>query len=64
VQGWLVGSEGFSQTVSIAIVRAWVLSLVWIIWLVVVAWRMQDSEPDRLAEEGGDRHDATYTSSL
>jgi hypothetical protein len=41
VQGWLVGSEGFSQTVSIAIVLAWVLSLAWMIWLVVVAWRMQ-----------------------
>ena len=64
VQGWLVGSEGFSQTVSIAIVLAWVLSLVWIIWLVVIAWQMQDSEPDRLADEGEDRQDATYTSSL
>ena len=59
VKGWLVGSEGFSQTVSIAIVRAWVLSLVWIIWLVVVAWRMQDSESDRLADEGEDRQDVT-----
>jgi hypothetical protein len=42
VQGWVVGSEGFSQTMSIAIVLAWVLDLVWMIWLVVVAWRMQD----------------------
>jgi hypothetical protein len=53
VQGWLVGSEGFSQTVSIAIVLAWVLSLAWMIWLVVVAWRMQDSAPHRRADEGG-----------
>lgn len=52
VQGWVVGSEGFSQTLSIAIVVAWVLGLAWMIWLVVVAWRMKDSEPGRLADEG------------
>jgi hypothetical protein len=44
VQGWVVGSEGFSQTMSIAIVLAWVLDLAWMISLVVVAWRMQVSE--------------------
>ena len=44
-QGWVVGSEGFSQTESIAIVLAWVLSLVWMIWLVIVAWRMPDAGP-------------------
>jgi hypothetical protein len=43
VQGWVVGTEGFSGTNSIAIVLAWVLGLAWMIWLVVVAWRMQDS---------------------
>ena len=43
-QGWLVGAEGFSPTVSIAIVLAWVLGLAWMIWLAVVAWRMQDAE--------------------
>ena len=63
VQGWLVGSEGFSQTVSIAIVLAWVLSLVWMIWLVVVAWRMEDAEPNHLDDDDEDQHDATYTSS-
>lgn len=42
VQGWVVGSEGFSQTESIAIVLAWVLGVVWMIWLAVVAWRRQD----------------------
>jgi hypothetical protein len=41
VQGWVVGSEGFSRTETIAIVLAFVLDLVWMIWLVVVAWRMQ-----------------------
>lgn len=49
VQGWIVGSEGFSPIHSVAIVLAWVLSLVWMIWLAVVAWRMQGSE---LADEG------------
>jgi hypothetical protein len=46
-QGWLVGSEGFSPTVSLAIVLAWVLGLAWMIWLAVVAWRMPDAEPHR-----------------
>jgi hypothetical protein len=44
-QGWLVGVEGFSPAVSIAIVLAWVLSVAWMIWLAVVAWRMRDSQP-------------------
>src|SRR3954470_21919017 len=43
VQGWVVGSEGFSRTETVAIVLAFVLDLAWMIWLVVVAWRMQDS---------------------
>ncbi|MFG2558398.1 DUF4386 family protein [Streptomyces sp. NPDC048496] len=44
VQGWVVGSVGFSRTETIAIVLAFVLDVAWMIWLVVVAWRMQDSE--------------------
>ena len=44
VQGWVVGDEGFSQTMSIAIVLAWVLGLAWMIWLGVVAWQMPDAE--------------------
>ena len=44
MQGWVVGSEGFSRTETIAIVLAFVVDLAWMIWLVVVAWRMQDSE--------------------
>jgi hypothetical protein len=44
VQGWVVGSRGFSRTETIAIVLAFVLDLAWMIWLVVVAWRAQDSE--------------------
>jgi len=40
LQGWVVGSEGFSQSESIAIVATWALTLAWMIWLVIVAWRM------------------------
>jgi hypothetical protein len=43
-QGWLVGEEGFSPAVSIAIVLAWVLSLAWMIWLAIVAWRTPATE--------------------
>jgi hypothetical protein len=43
VQDWVLGSEGFSRTHTILIVLAWVLTLAWMIWLVVVAWRMRDS---------------------
>jgi hypothetical protein len=32
-------------------------------WLVVVAWRMQESEPPRAADEGMRRPDAILTSS-
>jgi uncharacterized protein DUF4386 len=45
VQGWLAGSEGFSPTHTFAIVLAEVLNLAWMIWLVVIGWRMRDSEP-------------------
>lgn len=39
VQGWVVGSEGFPATNTFAIIAAYVLILVWIIWLTLVAWR-------------------------
>ena len=44
VQGWVVGSEGFSRAETITIVLAFVMDLVWMIRLVVVAWRMQASQ--------------------
>jgi hypothetical protein len=43
VQGWVAGSEGFSETHTIAIVLAEALNLAWMIWLLVVAWSW-DSE--------------------
>jgi hypothetical protein len=49
VQGWVVGSEGFSGTNDLLITVAWVISVAWMIWLVVVAWRIHGSEPRRLA---------------
>jgi hypothetical protein len=47
VQGWVVGSEGFSGTHTILILVAWALTLAWMIWLVVVAWRMRNPEASR-----------------
>jgi hypothetical protein len=43
VQGWVLGSEGFSGTDTFAILGSYVLILAWIIWLVVVAWRTKES---------------------
>jgi len=48
-QSWVVGSEGFSRTETIAIVLAFVLDLAWMIWLLVVAWQMRDSEASSAA---------------
>ena len=39
VQGWVVGSDGFSQTESLAIVASYVLNLAWMGWLAVAAVR-------------------------
>jgi hypothetical protein len=44
VQGWVVGSEGFSSAESLAIVLTFVLDLAWMLWLVVVAWRSPDPQ--------------------
>jgi uncharacterized membrane protein len=43
VQGWVLGSEGFSGTDEFAILGGYVLIVSWIIWLVVVAWRTKES---------------------
>jgi Domain of unknown function (DUF4386) len=44
VQGWVVGSEGFSRTETLTIVLAFVLDLAWMIWLAVLAWRTHPLE--------------------
>jgi hypothetical protein len=43
VQGWTVGSDGFSATNTSAILAAYVLMLAWVIWLAVLAWRPTQS---------------------
>ena len=42
-QGWVVGTEGFPESNTFAILGGYVLILAWIIWLVVVAWRTKES---------------------
>jgi hypothetical protein len=49
VQGWVVGAEGFSGTHTSLILLAWALSLAWMIWLVVFAWRRHSSDAPRPA---------------
>ena len=49
-QGWVAGTEGFSQTETIAIVLAEILNVAWMIWLVVVAWRMKETREARSDE--------------
>lgn len=40
LQGWASGTDGFSQTHTIAIVLGEVVNTVWMTWRLVVAWRM------------------------
>jgi hypothetical protein len=49
MQGWVIGAEGFSATHSTLILVAYVFSLAWMIWLLIVAWRRKDAEAPRLA---------------
>ena len=50
LQGWLAGSEGFSQTHTFAIIAAEVFNAVWMAWLLVAAWRMPTSESASLRQ--------------
>jgi hypothetical protein len=43
VQGWLLGSEGFSATNTVMQLAGYLLILAWTIWLLIVAWRMKES---------------------
>ena len=53
-QGWLAGSEGFSESHTVAIVLVEVLNLAWMISLLIVAWRMRSSA-QQLVEDGESR---------
>jgi Domain of unknown function (DUF4386) len=43
VQGWLLGTEGFSATNTVTTLLGYVLFIAWSIWLLIVAWRMKES---------------------
>jgi hypothetical protein len=43
VQGWIIGSEGFSASNLIPTLLGIILIVVWSIGLLIVAWRMQES---------------------
>jgi len=60
-QGWVVGSEGFSATHSALIVVAWLFSVAWMIWLVVVARQRQDSAPVGWPADGVSRRAPAQT---
>jgi hypothetical protein len=53
LQGWIVGAEGFSDNGTIPGLLAFVFDFVWIVWLAIVAWRMNDSGPSTSAERSG-----------
>ena len=43
VQGWILGSEGFSATNTIPQLLAYLFVFAWSIWLLILAWRMKKS---------------------
>jgi hypothetical protein len=43
VQGWVLGSEGFSAANTVPTLLGYILVLAWSIWLLIVAWRMQET---------------------
>jgi hypothetical protein len=47
VQGWVLGSEGFSANNTIPTLAGYVLVFAWTIWILVFAWRMKESVPAR-----------------
>lgn len=55
-QGWVVGTQGFSGTDTILILLAWVLSVAWMVWLVVVARRHPVDVPKPLGARMASPH--------
>ncbi len=45
VLGWFTSTEGFSNTTGLVFNLVAFSQLVWLIWLLIVAWRMQASVP-------------------
>ncbi len=43
VQGWVLGSEGFSSTNTVPTLLGYILVFAWSIWLLILAWRMKES---------------------
>jgi CHASE2 domain-containing sensor protein len=43
VQGFVLGSEGFSGTNTVPQLLAYLLVFAWSIWLLIIAWRMKES---------------------
>jgi hypothetical protein len=43
VAGWVVGTEGFTPTNSVADLAGAVFLVAWIIWLLIVAWRRKEA---------------------
>ena len=43
VQGWVLGSERFSAANTVPTLLGYILVLAWSIWLLIVAWRMQET---------------------
>ncbi len=45
VLGWVTGTEGFSTTTGIVFDLVAFSLAVWMIWLLIIAWRMKESVP-------------------
>lgn len=48
IQGWVIGSEGFSNSNTLPTLLGYILWLAWSIWLLITAWRMKAAaEPNQ-----------------
>ena len=43
--GWQTGAEGFATSTAFAYYLSGAIFFVWIVWLLIIAWRMQESVP-------------------
>ncbi len=41
-QGWVLGSQGFSESNSLPTLLGYVSFIAWSLWLLVIAWRMKE----------------------